>query len=130
MPHLWSWSTVALAAGIFAGVGLVTALGILFLEAQRRRDQRAAAIQDQIGAPLAKELGAAGVSVLPIVHIPLWKGATRPALIELTGEVSTRTLRDRVIRITEREAARLRYFRIEDHLRISRDVGRRRRRSA
>jgi hypothetical protein len=60
------------------------------------------------------------VSVLPSIRIPLWNGATRPAVIRLTGRVPSRDIRDRVVGLVEREASRLHYFRIEDHIRIER----------
>jgi hypothetical protein len=114
----WSWPVIALAVGIVVGAAGVTTLGVILLEAQRRRDRRAVAFQDRLAGPIARELGQAGVSVLPTVRIPLWSAATRPAVIQLAGQVPSPDLRDRVVRIVEREAARLHYFRIEDRLRI------------
>ena len=125
-----SWPVLALAAGIIVGIGLVTVLGVLLLEAQRRRDERATAFQNLLAEPISHELGLAGVSVLPTVRIPLLKGATRPAVIELSGRVPTREIRDRVLRLVEREARRLQYFRIEDRIRVERVSGDERRRSA
>jgi hypothetical protein len=119
---LWntvSWPILMLGAGIIVGVGVVTAVGVLLLEAQRRRDQRAVAFQDRLAGPISRELGMAGVSVLPTVHIPIWSAATRPAVIQLAGEVPSRELRDRVVRLVEREARGLRYFRIEDRIRVT-----------
>ena len=110
---------IALTIGIVIGVATVTVIGVLVLEAQRRRDQRAVTFQDRLAEPLSRELGHAGVSVLPTVRIPLWSSATRPALIQLVGQVPSRDLRDRVVRIVEREATRLHYFRIEDRLRVT-----------
>ena len=115
----WTWSTIALAAGIVIGVAIVSAVGILVLEAQRRRDQRAVAFQDRIAEPITRELGLTGVAVLPSVRIPLWSAATRPAIIRLDGQVTSYELRDRVVRLVEREAGRLRYFRIEDRIRVT-----------
>jgi hypothetical protein len=117
--YAWSWSAIALTVGIVVGVGIVTAVGVFVLEAQRRRDQRAAAFQDRLAEPITRELGFAGVAVLPTVRIPLWSAATRPAVIQLVGQVPSTDLRDRVVRLVEREAARLRYFRIEDRLRVT-----------
>jgi hypothetical protein len=116
---VWTWPAIALAAGVVVGVGIVTTVGILLLEAQRRRDQRASAFQNLLAEPIAHELDVAGVSVLPTVRIPLWKASTRPAEIQLTGQVPSREIHDRVIRLVEREASRLRYFRIEDRIRIA-----------
>jgi len=115
----WTWPAIALAAGIILGVAVVSAAGVFLLEAQRRQDQLATAFQDRIAEPIARELGMAGVSVLPTVQIPLWSAATRPAVIQLMGHVPSRELRDRVVRLVEREAIRLRYFRIEDRIRIT-----------
>ena len=115
----WSWPVITLAVGIVVGVACVTAIGVILLEAQRRRDQRAVSFQDRLAEPIARELGQAGVSVLPTVRIPLWSAATRPAVIQLVGQVPSRDLRDRVVRIVEREAILLHYFRIEDRLRIT-----------
>lgn len=110
---------MAVGAGVVVGVAFVSALGVLLLEAQRRRDQHAAAFQDLLSEPILRELGQARVSVLPTVRIPLWKAATRPAVIQLSGQVPSRELRDRVVRLVEREAGRLRYYRIEDKIRIA-----------
>ncbi len=115
----WSWPAIALAAGIMVGVGIVSAIGILLLEGQRRRDQRASSFQNVIAEPISRELGLTGVAVLPTVRIPLWKAATRPAVIQLTGQVPSYKIHDHVIRLVEREAAALRYFRIEDRIRIA-----------
>ena len=115
----WRGPAMAAGAGVIVGVGLVTALGVLLLEAQRRRDQHASAFQDQLAGPIMRELGHANVAVLPTVRIPLWKTATRPAVIQLTGQVPARDIRDRVVRLVEREAGRLRYYRIEDRIRIA-----------
>jgi hypothetical protein len=114
----WSWPVIALAMGVVVGVASVTAIGVILLEAQRRRDQRAVAFQDRLAEPIARELGQTGVSVLPTVRIPLWSAATRPAVIQLVGQVPSRDLRDRVVRLVEREAIRLHYFRIEDRIRV------------
>lgn len=115
----WSWPAVALGVGIIVGVMLVTAVGVFALDAQRRREQRATAFQDRLAEPISRELGLAGVSVLPTVRIPLWNAATRPAVIQLVGQVPSRDLRDRVVRLVERKAMRLRYFRIEDRIRMT-----------
>ncbi len=115
----WSWPVIALAVGIVVGMVSVTVIAVILLETQRRRDQRAAAFQDRLAEPIARELGQVGVSVLPIVRIPLWSAATRPAVIQLVGQVPSHDLRDRVVRIVEREAMRLQYFRIEDRIRVA-----------
>jgi hypothetical protein len=122
--------TLLLGLGLVLGIGIAITAGILALDGQRRRDQRAAALQDLLAAPITRELGQAGVSVLPTVRIPLFKAATRPAVIQITGHVPSRELRDRVIHLVEREGARLRYFRIEDRMRISRPRDSERRRLA
>ena len=94
--YAWSWTAIFIAAGVVIGVGIVTAVGVLVLEAQRRRDDLASAFQNRLAEPIARELGQAGVSVLPTVRIPLWTSATRPAVIRLTGRVPSRDIRDRV----------------------------------
>ena len=119
LAYTWTWPALLLALGILVGVTLVTVVGILLLDAQRRRDHRASAFQDRLAGPITRELGLAGVAVLPTVRIPLWSASTRPAVIQLVGQVPSPDLRDRVVRIVEREAMRLRYFRIEDRIRIA-----------
>jgi hypothetical protein len=115
----WTWQTMALAAGVIIGVALVSAVAVFVLEGQRRRDERAAAFQNRLAQPITRELGFAGVAVLPTVRIPLWSAATRPAIIRLEGQVPSYAVRDRVVRLVEREARRLRYYRIEDRIRIT-----------
>ena len=46
------------------------------------------------------------VARLRPVAFPLWNGATPPAVIQLGDQVPSRELRDRVIRLVEREAMR------------------------
>jgi hypothetical protein len=131
LAYTWSWPALVLAVGILIGVILVTIVGIVLLDAQRRREQRAAAFQERLAGPISRELGLAGVAVLPTVRIPLWSASTRPAVIQLVGQVPSPDLRDRVVRVVEREAMRLRYFRIEDRIRVAPAVEEpRRRRSA
>ena len=115
----WSGAAIAVGAGVVVGVTVMTVVAVLVLEAQRRRDQSAAAFQDRLAEPILRELGQANVAILPTVRIPLWKAATRPAIIELTGQVPSVDLRNRVVRLVEREAGRLRYYRIEDRIRIA-----------
>ena len=115
----WTWGTIALAAGALVGVAVVCAFGVLMLEAQRRRDQRAVSFQDRLAAPIGRELGQSGVAVLPTVRIPLWSASTRPAVIRLEGQVPSYALRDRVVDLVAREAGRLRYYRIEDRIRVT-----------
>lgn len=117
--NAWSWSTFAIAGGVVVGVAIVSAIAILLLEAQRRRDQRATAFQNRLAEPITRELGVTGVSILPTVRIPLWKASTRPAIIRLEGQVPSYKLHDRVVCLVEREAMRLRYFRIEDRIRVT-----------
>ena len=119
MTLAYTWAALVLAVGILIGVILVTLVGIVLLDAQRRREERAAAFQERLAGPIARELGLAGVAVLPTVRIPLWSASTRPAVVQLVGQVPSHDLRDRVVRIVEREAMRLRYFRIEDRIRIA-----------
>jgi hypothetical protein len=126
----WTWSTIALASGVVVGLTVVTVVAIFLLEAQRRRDRTAAVFQDRLAAPIARELGYTGVSVLPTVRIPIVSAATRPAVIRLEGQVPSYDLRDRVVRLVEREAMRLRYFRIEDHIRVAPPADQRGRRLA
>ena len=131
MNLAYTWTAVVLAVGILIGVILVTIVGIVLLDSRRRREQRAAAFQERLAGPIARELGLAGVAVLPTVRIPLWSASTRPAVVQLVGQVPSHDLRDRVVHIVEREAMRLRYFRIEDRIRVAPSAeGPRRRRSA
>jgi hypothetical protein len=119
VSYAWTWPALGMIAGIVLGVAIVTGVGFFLLEAQRRRDRRAADFQDRLAEPISRELGLAGVSILPTVRIPLWSASTRPAVIQLVGQVPSSDLRDRVVRLVEREAMRLRYFRIEDRIRIT-----------
>src|SRR4051812_22417811 len=64
LAYTWTWPALVLAAGILIGVILVTVVGIVLLGAQRRREQRAAALQERLAGPIARELGLAGVAVL------------------------------------------------------------------
>lgn len=119
VSYAWTWPALGMIAGIVLGIAIVTGVGCFLLEAQRRRDRRAADFHDRLAEPISRELGLAGVSIRPTVRIPLWSASTRPAVIQLVGQVPSSDLRDRVVRLVEREAMRLRYFRIEDRIRIT-----------
>ena len=96
---------------------------VLELVGDRAGGRHRGAFQDRLAEPIARELGATGVSVLPTVTIPIVRAATRPAVIQLNGQVPSRDLRDRVVHLVEREATKLQYFRIEDRIRIAPPAG-------
>lgn len=100
------WFTGPWLAGGFAAVlvvGALIALGVRYLEAQSRHDEEATRLQQALLEPLAREPALSGVSVVPLVTLPL-RG---PARIELSGWVPSRDARDAAVKAVERESARL-----------------------
>jgi hypothetical protein len=107
-----------LAAGIILLVVLAS-LGIIvkLLDLKRRRESEAVQLQAQISDALLREEALFGLSVTPTAHVPLWSGT--PAIIELRGQLPTPEIKDAVLRLVRREAARLRPdFRVQDEVAV------------
>jgi hypothetical protein len=107
--------TLAIGIMVVAGIGVLIALGVRYLEARSRRDEEAAGLQQALTEPLAREPALANGSVLPVASMSL---TGRPS-VELTGWVPSVEARDVAVQVVEHEAARLgRPVRIVDRLSI------------
>ena len=118
-----SWP-LFLAVAIVVLVGVAAFVGQFLFVVRSRRDDDAAALQQALTEPLAREPALAGTGIMPVVTRP-WRGRPR---VELTGWVPSAEIRDTARRAIEREAAHLgRPVRIVDSLEI---LDRRQRRPA
>jgi hypothetical protein len=110
-----SWTPVLLIIGLVLLIGAAGFAGLYFFAVRSRRDDEAAALQQALTEPLAREPALAGAGVLVVVTAS-WHGRSR---VELTGWAPSRELRDAAVRAIEREAGRLgRPVRLVDHLEI------------
>ena len=119
VPPSATGSGIAMLAAAIIVVALLGLLGITvkLLDLKRRRESEAVQLQAQISDALLREQALFGLPVTPIAHVPLWSGT--PALIELRGQVPTPEIKDAVLRLVRREAARVRPdFRVEDRLAV------------
>ena len=111
----YAWGPVLVAIGLVLLVGAAGFASLLVFAMRSRRDDEAAALQQALMEPLAREAALAGTGVTPVVT---WPPHRRPR-VELTGWVPSRELRDTAMRAVAREAARLgRSVRIVDSLEI------------
>jgi len=111
----YAWGPVLVAIGLVLLVGAAGFASLLVFAMRSRRDDEAAALQQALMEPLAREAALAGTGVTPVVT---WPPHRRPR-VELTGWVPSRELRDAAMRAVAREAARLgRSVRIVDSLEI------------
>jgi hypothetical protein len=109
----------AILAAVIIVVGLVALLGITvkLLDLKRRREAEAVQLQAQISDALLREGALFGLPVTPTAHVPWWSGT--PAIIELRGQVPSPEIKDAVLSLVHREAARVRPdFRIEDEVAV------------
>jgi hypothetical protein len=110
-----SWTPVVLVIGLVLLIGAAGFAGLYFFAVRSRRDDEAAALQQALTEPLAREPALAGAGVLVVVTAG-WHGRPRA---ELTGWAPSGEMRDAAVRAIEREAARLgRPVRVIDHLEI------------
>ena len=117
-PNATSGGSAMLAAAIIVVV-LLVALGITvkLLDLKRRRESEAVQLQAQISDALLREAALFGLPVTPTAHVPLWSGT--PATIEVRGQVPSPEVKDALLRLVRREAARVRPdFHVQDEVAV------------
>jgi hypothetical protein len=110
----WGATGVAVVIVLAALLVVVGAIVKTF-DLRRKREAESVHLQAQISDALLQESALAGLVITPTAHIPFWSGS--PATIELAGQVPNPELHDLAVRISEREASRIRSdIRIEDRI--------------
>ena len=110
-----AWTPVLVGVGLVLLAGVAAIGGLYFFAARHRRDDEAAALQQALTEPIAREPALAGAGVVPVVT---WPRGRRPR-VELTGWVRSREIGDAAVRAVEREARKLgRSVRIVDELQV------------
>lgn len=110
-------SAVLAAAIIVIALLVLLGLTVKGLDLRRQRESEAVQIQAQISDALLREQSFFGLPVTSIAHVPLWSGT--PATIEVAGQVPTPETKEAVLRLIQREAARVRPdVHIEDRLAV------------
>ena len=114
---------ILVAVGLVVLVGAAAIAGLYVFAVRHRRDEEAAALQQSLMEPVAREPALAGTGVRLEVT---WPWHQRPR-VELLGWVESREMRDVAVRAVEREAGKLgRRVRIVDSLDITERRERRR----
>jgi len=106
-------------AAVIIVVALLVFLGITvkLLDLKRRRESEAVQLQAQISDALLREAALFGLPVTPTAHVPLWSGT--PAIVELRGQVPSPEIKDAVLSLVRREAARVRPdVRVDDEVAV------------
>jgi hypothetical protein len=100
-----AWATMETAALVYVGVGLIVTVLALgwFVDWRRGRAARAAALEAQVTDALMNEPDLAWTSVAAVAHVPAWP--TRPATLELRGQVSGSDSREKALRAALRVLA-------------------------
>lgn len=117
-PSATDSGSALLAAAIIV-VALLILLGITvkLMDRKRRRESEAVQLQAQISDALLREAALFGLPVTPTARVPLWSGT--PAIFELRGQVPSPEIKDAVLRLVRRGAARVRPdFHVEDQLAV------------
>jgi hypothetical protein len=110
----WGATGIAVVVVLVALLVVVGAIVKMF-DLKRKREAEMVHLQAQISDALLQESALAGLVITPTARIPLWSGS--PATIELAGQVPSPELHELAVRISEREASRIRPdVRIEDRI--------------
>jgi len=113
-------------SGVIMLVLVLVAVGVAVkaFDLKRRRESEAVLLQAQLSDALLRDQSLAGLLVTPTAYVPYWSGS--PATVVLEGRIPSSDLREPVLRVIEREAARIRPdVVIEDHLAVVPEVARR-----
>jgi hypothetical protein len=104
-------------AVVLVVVALLVVVGVIvkIFDLKRKREAEAVHLQAQVSDALLREGELAGLAITPTAHVPLWNGS--PATIELAGQVPSDALHDQAVKVSEREAQRIRSdVNIEDRI--------------
>ncbi|HEY7648853.1 MAG TPA: hypothetical protein VID04_07585 [Methylomirabilota bacterium] len=116
-PNPTGGSAMLAAAIIVVAVLVFLGITVKLLDLKRRRESEAVQLQAQISDALLREERVFGLSVTPTAHVPLWSGT--PATLELRGQVPSPEVKDAVLRLVNREAARVRPdFHVNDEVAV------------
>jgi hypothetical protein len=125
MPEGASSGWMAIS-GVIMLVLVLVAVGVAVkaFDLKRRRESEAVLLQAQLSDALLRDPSLAGLLVTPTAYVPYWSGS--PATVVLEGRIPSNDLREPVLRVIEREAARIRPdVVIEDHVAVVPEVARR-----
>jgi hypothetical protein len=110
-------------SGVIMAVGLVLALLVVIgaavkvFDLKRKREAEAVYLQAQVSDALLRQEDLFGLPVTATAHVPMWSGT--PVTIEVSGQVPTPELHDRVLRIVLEEVNRIRPdVEIEDRMSV------------
>lgn len=93
-------------AGFIVVLLLLLAVGIAvkLYDRKRKRDAAAVHLQAQVSDALMREPDMVGLVLTPTAHVPFRHG---PAVVEISGEVPSPSVRDAVLRVAQAEAHRV-----------------------
>jgi hypothetical protein len=104
-----------LTLGFLAVIVGVVVVVVSFVATRRKRTEEAVILQSQLSDAIAREAQLRGLHITPHARVSGWRAVQ--VTVEVSGEVPTPELRERVMRIVGAEAWRLRPdVRTVDHL--------------
>lgn len=119
-------SPAAPATGGASALSIIVVLAVLMLalgvtvklfDLRRKREGEAVQLQAQVSDALLRDPALFSLPITPTARVSFWSGS--PATIEIAGQVPDPEMRERVLRITRTEAARIRPdVQVEDRLAI------------
>lgn len=90
---------------LLVGMLVIIGVGVKLYDGRRRREVEAVHLQAQVSDALLRDPAFYGLAVTPTAHVP-WSGT--PARLEVVGRIPEPEVRDRVLRLVEQEARRIR----------------------
>src|SRR5262245_57149704 len=115
-------ATLVTVAGMVVVLPAFPRVGIKLFDLSGRREERTERVQKRITERLR---GAMGESPLPVVAAYPAPSPRSPLVVEIAGPVPTDAVREQVLHLTQREAARLGHdIRVADRLEVQSAVDR------
>lgn len=107
---------------LLVGLLVIVGVGVKLYDLKRKREAEGVHLQAQVSDALLRDPNIYGLAVTPTAHVPWWSGT--PARLDVVGRVPTPASRERVLRLVEQEAQRVRPdIVLVDHLEVDAAVG-------
>ena len=107
---------------LLVGLLVIVGVGVKLYDLKRKREAEGVHLQAQVSDALLRDPNIYGLAVTPTAHVPWWSGT--PARLDVVGRVPTLASRERVLRLVEQEAQRVRPdIVLVDHLEVDAAVG-------
>jgi hypothetical protein len=116
-PAAGGGSGVVMAVGLVVALLVVIGAAVKIFDLRRKREAEAVYLQAQVSDALLRQEDLFGLPITATAHVPMWSGT--PVTIEVSGQVPSPEVHDRVLRIVLEEVTRTRPdVQIEDRIAV------------